>query len=203
MCQSALKSQISSSLCGLVLVLELAAQEEGSGGGSRVVLPKDVNPTWAPVLYEQFLSGLVGFTAVFNSSFHISYQGAASRPQGRLFLSVGSQFAVAISSVCFADKKNLFRLLPCFSQIATELLMLTCTLADREISWCVVKHTIFCQALPAYHFHATFHATLPLELHCQVYSNLCPSIYLLWKSHPSTLPVFHAFCHLVQWVTWC
>lgn len=57
---------------------------------------------------------------------------------------------------------------------------------------------VFCQALPAYHFPTTFHATLSLKLHCQVYSSLCPNIYILWKSHPPVLPLFHAFCHPVQ-----
>lgn len=128
LCLGALKGQISSSLRGLVLVPELAAQEEGSDGGSRAVLPKDVKPHLSThALWAEVLAGLVGFMAVCSSSSHILYQGAARRPKGMFYLS-------ALQTEDFFPHLLLF-----FSQIATEFLMFICTLADWEICWCAVR----------------------------------------------------------------
>lgn len=183
-------------LHGLVLVLELAAQEEENAGGSRVMLPKDVKPHLSThALWAQVLSGLVGFTAVFSSSFHISYQGAAHRSQGGFFLLVGSQFAMGISFVCFVDRI----LFPCsaflFPNCHWIFDVCRCTLMyiGRLRNLLMSHGTCLSYSAKLYQPITSIPPSMPPCLWnfiVRFYSSLCPNIYILWKSHPSALPLF-------------
>lgn len=171
-CQSALKGQISLSLRGLVLSLEPACWKGTSRqlgrraalGGAERCCQRAWSPTGVSVLYEQrFYWGW--WDLRLRSTLHSTFSTKMLHADHRVifFFSVLSQFAKAILFVCFAaEVKNFFfHHLLFFSHIATEFLMFTCTLADWEISWCIVKQ--------AYHIlpsstslSLVFHTTLPI-----------------------------------------
>lgn len=191
LCQSVLKGQISSSLLRSSLSWSWQPCRRAVLVGAEWCCQKMWSPTWVPVLYEQrFSEGW--WDLQLYSPLHFTFCTKVLHADRRVGFS--SQFAVAISFVCFADR--IF--FP--SSTFPELPLNFCCL---HVHWQIGKSPdvlwdlliIFCQALPAYHFHNT----LPLKLHCQVYLSLCSNIYILWKSHPSALPLFHAFCNIVQW----
>lgn len=122
---------------------------------------KDVKPHLSTLaLWAEVISGLVGFIAVCSSSFHISYQGAACRPQGTFFLSLGSQFCSG-HFFCLLCRQNFFSIF--FFSFPKLPLNFWCWYVLWQIEksphvlWDVL--IIFCQALSAYHFHTTFPTT--------------------------------------------
>lgn len=160
------------------------------------------SPAWVPVLYEQrFYQGW--WDLQLCSALHSTFLTKVLHTDHRVGFS--SQWALHLQwpfLLSALQRDFFFHLLLFFSQIATEILMFACTLAGWEISWCIVRHAN--HILPSsinYHFHTTFHASLPFKLHCQVYSSLCPKYLHFMKVSffcPTPFPCLLSSCAMRQ-----